>query len=525
MRKKQCRRGHGWKPSHPLFTAWVDAAKRRDDLAHTTEGTQAAEEATQLLHDYMAMVRAGTLTVSPLRETLHKDSTIRKIADCFAAHSLVPVEIPIWSVLTLTGHWLVEQGVTLELDPKNLGGFNSISPTLWTLIFAPSGSGKTTAARYLGSNGLGGTPMEPPDSTAAFRDGLLEAKGEPRQMLWDEIGNDIAQASSKNSHIAGVRRALLNAYDGYVRKNLASSDEQREPVKLSVLGLSVLELIHDQFGPDDWKSGLMQRFTLVAGTAPHRPKDSKEMGRRLSIGTVLTELQAEGLVTRWKEEVTSQTLHPRYLMSEAGLKYCHMRIGQLMTTLGTENSFALRALFTAFKLSLVLHILHKRGATEQIDVEDCGYAFDIIEVCLHDLQFLADTGETSELLRLYQVSVAAYQRLEDTTLVHTPEAMLRWLMRYPLSKKNVDTWTIKFIRDRLMAAIKGGELYSESLLITTPEGTERVILEHTDAMEDKAKAVGGLDGTKLSDEALISAVTSLRDAGVSLVPVVAESAC
>jgi hypothetical protein len=450
---KPLRRQHGWKPSHPLFLAWKQAMDEAE--RNPSERQAKMREAAGYMGDYLTLLRAGKLQTSPLMDVLHKDNIVRKVGEIFAKHSLIPVEIPIWAMLTYTAQWLGQRSITIELDEGNIGGPNSVKPTLWTLIFAPSGAGKTFSVEIIGSGLEGIMKIQPPDSGAGLRDGLLLANGGARLLVWDELGADLELAMSSGSANAGVRRQLIDAYSGKVRKSLAGGKAEFAPVQLCLLGLTQTELVNEHFAPSDWKSGLMQRFTLVCAGAQPLPQDDTECGRRIDVAPVARELRASGLVAEWGKDLEAADLHPHYIVSGGADTYAHRRLGFLKRTLGTDSSFALRALYTARKLALVLHVLNGNGS-QIIDVEDMKNAWDVVEVSLHDLKYLTDQGEQQEIRKLYDVAEAAYIKMEDKS-----EFNYSWLMRGPLNgarRKGLETSAIRFIYEGVMQKARAGLL-------------------------------------------------------------------
>ena len=362
----------------------------------------------------------------------------------------------------------------MELDHDDIGGENSVKPNLWALIFAPSGAGKSKMMRYLirrlelemgGSQAMSYLPQ--PDSAAAVRDNMLAAQA-PLLAFWDEVGRLYGDAQGKSSNNTGLRKVMLQAHDGVVSRSLAGGKNAQSNICLSLIGVTVTETMNDDFMPADWKSGLLARHNMVAAAPVLRPTDPLEYGRRLRVSTVLKKLHKSGVVNQWASDLVGYKLHDHYTITEEAEAYGDRRIGLLVQALGTNDSFALRYMYTGYKLALILHVLYRRAGSV-IDKEDMANAFDIIEVSLRDLKHLSSEGESQETCRLLDLAEKAYVALPDKSIFS-----YTWLSQYPLSKKCEPTM-VRFIYDAMQQAIGKGMLPSTDAATEDAENEKKVI--------------------------------------------------
>src|SRR5690606_29605364 len=142
---------------------------------------------------------------------------------------------------------------------------------LWTIILAPSGSGKSLSHHAIEKSAP--VRSEFPETASAAR--FIEALSEQSPALWfqDEIAQILKQIENPASPLGEMKSYLLRTYDNapVERSTLKGSVRVERPV-LGILGLNTPESFQKALSPESLLDGFAQRFGFVwAERDPSRP--------------------------------------------------------------------------------------------------------------------------------------------------------------------------------------------------------------------------------------------------------------
>ncbi len=339
-------------------------------------------------------------------------SLLETIVTEFFRKTAIPLEIPFMFAVSLVAQYLAEKGVRIAL-----GKHQSIKLDLYTVVLAPSGRCKTFVCRAIqeAAEAAGWAPrtMDEPQSSAAFFEVLAEAEGQPlfwRIDEWGEFWNSL-----KAEHHAMSKRYMLMAYDYApityrVKSKRRDENGQSLPEKaevkdacLSIFGTSVLANVSKQLTPEDWQSGLVQRFGFLVGKDdPSRRWYDKKYA-------FLDAVDVPTLTTAWNRALQTPVC-PRYELTGAAREVIAETFFLLGRDSGLGEDFIRRVEYRVFKYGCVFHWL--LGKTNPlIDEEDVGWGARLASLHVEDLRYLLDATEYNEYFNLYTRAVRLQERL------------------------------------------------------------------------------------------------------------------
>lgn len=170
-------------------------------------------------------------------------SPMDRVLGAFHAETDIPLEIPFFAML----HFI--SGRLLAARTKIKGSTVECYADLWTVVLAPSGSGKTFAHNIIAK----AAPVKSTFPECASGARFIEALQTHNFGLWfqDEIAQKIKQIESPTSPLADVKEYLLRAY-GYDKIERSTKKETitiDEPC-LGILGLNTAESFLKALSPE-----------------------------------------------------------------------------------------------------------------------------------------------------------------------------------------------------------------------------------------------------------------------------------
>ena len=197
-------------------------------------------------------------------------SFLENLIELFRVETDIPLELPLAAALAQMSGFLNALSVSYEI-----GGVEHPAK-LWSVVLAPSGSGKTfasdTVARWLSD--ASGDPVAPhianASSAAQF---VANIQATPRGLfLRDEFGQFLSQIQNLQ-HMEEIKDILLRAYSGGTIDRLTKGAQiVIKDHAITVLGITVAETFERQVGADSLVDGFAQRFNYIrAQPDPSRP--------------------------------------------------------------------------------------------------------------------------------------------------------------------------------------------------------------------------------------------------------------
>ncbi len=421
-----------------------------DSLLSALRKARTPKDKSDALECIIATLRSGSLDVSPLTAVPPPGSLLAKVLDAFRDHSCIPDSIPFYTVLTLTAAWLVEQGVTGVLARNG----TRIIPTLFTLVLAESGACKTwtwnqlqaafppveTLTRPKSPEGMMAEMQRSQERRLREADPSLSDKervavSSTYRLLFDELGAAVEGAQGDPKSWATLSAIFLDAHThadiDWTLKKEGDGYHIRSP-KLTVLGYAVDKLLHQQFPPQTWVSGMMQRFILSVATPRPGWQERLELHH-------LERILRTRVVPAMKRHFARVKLHQEYVYSARSLEMARVQNAIIARTLGISLGYAQRSLFNMYKFALLFHVLAgKDNAT--VDVDDMQTAVKAVRCGLGDLKYLMQDAERTDIAEALQKAIGARERLEAGEI--KGDFGRTWLRQHV---RGVDKWNVELI--------------------------------------------------------------------------------
>jgi hypothetical protein len=159
---------------------------------------------------------------------------------------------------------------------------------------------------------------------------------------------------------------------------------------LSLLGVTVIDRIHEILTPEDWGSGLCQRIAFVFAPRDTDP-ERNPFCRKFAI---LDGINLERIATAFRKANETPVHKEYHLSTDARSAICDAWV--LMGKQGITQDFIRRIEFRIFKYALVYHWLLGKASNE-IDKEDVNWAFRLAMLHVADLRKILDDKEYADL--------------------------------------------------------------------------------------------------------------------------------
>lgn len=312
-------------------------------------------------------------------------SILEKLMHAFQSGTNIPLEMPMSMFLAYLSAAIVRRGTLI-----NLPDVSSITPTLWMIVLADSGCGKTWSQGRVAS--IFGTedPTIPDLSGAVSAAAMLESLKGPNgaRGLWlkDEYGQFLRFLQRPD--YADYKDYLLRAYDGTTIRRTSKKDGATEVTPaLSMLGMSVRGTWANNVGAESLVDGLAQRYLYVL------PKPDPTRHYR---DYPILRVDEESLRNcwNWNDCVTlpEYTSSPKALADYADYYFdaCNADISE---------SFIRRITWAVHKIALLYHILIGKSAEKVIESDAYGWATRFIDQRIADAQTMLNEAGASDLAR------------------------------------------------------------------------------------------------------------------------------
>jgi hypothetical protein len=320
-------------------------------------------------------------------------SVLDDILTHFERHTDIPLELPFIGWMTYFSGWLCAQDVRIQIADGQ-----TISPRLWNIALAPSGSGKTFAVNHIRKDMKSVPEMENTASGVA----LIQAIQRTPKGIWfrDEMGQYLKSITTQ-PHMEKAKDVLLNAYNGDRLEHTTKKDTIAvEDYAFSILGITVRETFLAQVGAESLVDGFAQRFSLiVAQKDAKRPMtdyplyfDDRKMTRDDTRRKQRITKEMESLLAR--DDIQGKTLK----ISDDAM--------DIFTAMFQESfkgempeSFYRRLMFVMFSYAAIYHyLLGHTGDT--INNQAMAYASRVVMIHMKDTKTILEDGGYGELHHL-----------------------------------------------------------------------------------------------------------------------------
>jgi hypothetical protein len=343
--------------------------------------------------------RSSELDTYQVLSAVKPASPLDAALQAFKEHTNVPLQIPLMGFLHLVGTWLLKNESVIEVQGA------TINPDLWTIVLAPSGSGKTFAFDQLQKASKAclnvKAEFDAPASAAAY----LQELSDKNRSLWfaDEFAQMLSQIEQVGSPLAQAKEYMLKTYDGnpIQRKTKADLIEIENPV-LSVLGVNTLESYLNKISEESFTDGFSQRFSYLLAKAD--PNRSFENYPWFAVQSIQESLKAAFT------SISGLTLHKRYTVGAEAFR-AYQEGFKVLLKHGVSESFFRRLMYRSFKYALIFHVIHGDESSE-ITKDDIAWAMRLIDIHLCDLKELLaqyNYGDLAKTIRKVQEKKAEFE--------------------------------------------------------------------------------------------------------------------
>ncbi len=349
----------------------------RGELAdvHGAAVAKASASATVEIEAALAAVASGDWPA--LDDCIPPGSLLEAIDEAFVATSDVPREIPLFATMHYVSALLLQSGGGLRTS----GGFKR--PDLWSVVLAPSGSGKTFGLNEISyAFGEGVDIFPQADSDRQFAENLSEHN--LALFACDEFAQFLAEIG-KGGTMPKTKGYLLKCGEGgVVEYNTRSTAIRLENPGLTIFGATVIDTFKKHLGYNSIVDGLAQRFGFVfAERDPERRKLAEYTFR---------EDRAPAIGKAWRELLAcSDPSRTCFLPPPATAAY--QRAFEMLLAraelIGVDEGYSRRLSARGQKYALIYHFLQGKES-EFIDAEDLVYGMRVAALHLRDTRRLLD---------------------------------------------------------------------------------------------------------------------------------------
>lgn len=313
------------------------------------------------------------------------------------------------TIHVIAAHMLVT-GVYLQR------GDMKVYPTIWSLILASSGAGKTfiqktiTGALELGKLEIQGL------SGAVSSSALLQYLEKQPSGLWirDEFGQYVARFDKGDMVQNELKDFLLRLFDGspLFRRSVTQGQLKVDEPRVTLLGLSVLESWPDCVSPASMIDGFASRLSYVVADP-----DSRRPAKAFPEWIIDTR--------GWNEEwqALRASVQPFYRTTPEAVEYFRAQFTSLYDD-ALPEAFSRRILWSSHKLALIYHVILGNRSAE-VDRVAYGWAFRLIRLQLADARRVMEEATMGELQRLLLKSETLAARFAAEGRVLTKRDLIR----------------------------------------------------------------------------------------------------
>lgn len=329
---------------------------------------------------------AGGVSLDEQMETLNwrgdaaipPGSPVHDILEAFKMHTDLPLDLSFHSFLFFLSTHLLANGVSVKV------GGQVVTPELWTVVLAPSGSGKSYSLSRIAKHA-------PPSALATIEGFASGAKliemmrdneeaGRPQAWLEDEFGQKLKSLEQDGSPLFDAKAYLLKAYDGGPISRATKAETIKvEHSNISIIGCNVDETFLKILTAESLLDGFAQRFAYVLA--------ERDPERHFADYPIYSNAEIEKVTESAWARIASVPLHSQYEYSDEALeayKRHFTTMGRIIDAgKGLDVSFFRRLMQRSHRLALAYHII-LGDASDKITVVDVEWAMRLTRLHIAD---------------------------------------------------------------------------------------------------------------------------------------------
>ncbi len=340
------------------------------------------------VQDLMAfyLARGEKLDKYQMKSLVKPASPLEQVLNTFEEHTPTPLQMPLMGFLSLLSAHLMKRETYVEVKGAK------IRPDIWTIVLAPSGATKTFSFSQLEKASEAVLNVSSTFETVAGAAAYITELEEKNGGLWfaDEFAQFLGQIEQIGSPLNGCKEYLLKTYDGdkITRKTKNETITVEKPM-ISIYALNTEESFLNKISDESFTDGFSQRFAYLL--AKSDPKRSYAEYSFFDVEEIQKNLKEAF------EKIKEVEIHEKYVYTKEAFMAYEVGFRSLLKYKVGE-SFYRRLMFRSFKYALLFHVANLKS-TNEIDVEDVGYAMRMIEIHMDDLKELLVRYNFSELAK------------------------------------------------------------------------------------------------------------------------------
>jgi hypothetical protein len=376
--------------------------------------------------DILALLRAtGQRKLGTVEAVTPPGSFLDIVIDQVRQNTDLPPEIALSVVLSQIGATLAQAGTTVSWPDDH----RPVELTLWILVLAPSGAGKTLL-RNLVADALQLNPIELPEpgSARAFLDGFRNLDG---KALWvrDEYGQLMRQIAD-GGPLGPLRDYMLRAYDHAPLEVTTMKDGLVKVDKplLSIFGSTVDSTWSQCIDASMLADGLLARHLFVV--ADRRPLAVPRYPLKCMRDVI--ERAAMTLRARLAAEPTHYVITPHVARAYDGM--WKELVGHLGDAI--DPAYVRRVTWNAGRYAVIYHLLLQKPGIE-IGIDAMRWAWRMVQLHLQyvrEVLALSDAGAATKLNKILDWVETEVAQGHDPA---TPAFVRRLLMRFRRDLSNM----------------------------------------------------------------------------------------
>lgn len=349
-------------------------------------------------------------------------SFLEDVIELFRRETDIPLELPLMAAISHVSGFLNAKGVQYEM------GGSLHAPRTWTVILAPSGSGKSfassTVARWLSdADGKSAVPHLLNASSAAKFVANIE---DTPKGLWlrDEFGQFLSQIQNLQ-HMEEMKDILLRAYSGdAIERRTKETQIEVQDHALSILGITVGETFERQIGADSLVDGFAQRFNYLQAEAdPDRPMSDFPIYFE-DMDAQEIQIPFQRMRKAWLNLIGRNDLPDAIFTFEPeALQLFKDSFRSLFSEAGIPGSFFRRSMFSVFSYAVLFHVIAGKMGT-RIEQDSVSLAIRMVALHLDHARRLLDGYGLSQLEKVIRKAEALRDKRKSQGIALKPRDLI-----------------------------------------------------------------------------------------------------
>lgn len=319
-------------------------------------------------------------------------SLLEAVVSEFDKKTDIPLELPFFTTFHYIAAYLLSHGIKLQY------GKTCIEPDIWTVLLAPSGSGKSWSEATIRKAIPDFQDIHYDMSGAASGPKFIEDLQTSNRKLHvrDEFNELYKALAPESGPMAVLKDTILRLYSN---ADIAYRTKKEEILiqnpAVVFLGMTVHESFSASITADDLINGFAQRYGYVI--AKPSGKDIRDYP--------FYSVDSDKWVEKWKELVSS-IKHETYKTTKKAQEAFTTSFRMLYSG-ELDKSFYRRQSFRTHKYALIYHLVTGHGGEEEICPEAYGWAARVTHMLIADCCELLNKHGISEL----ETKLRAIERL------------------------------------------------------------------------------------------------------------------